>query len=157
MCAHSANGVPPPNGLKYLLIFCSLLPNTSDLTSGLDRQNKGSMNKYIAEFIGTFFLILTIGCTGIGAGASVIAPLAIGAVLMVMVFAGGHISGAHYNPAVTVGMFIRGRLKIGDVLPYIICQVVAASLAALAVQFLRSGVVVTPIAPKLGPALLAEF
>ena len=53
------------------------------------------MNKYIVEFIGTFFLVLTVGCTGIGAGASVIAPLAIGAALMVMVFAGGHISGGH--------------------------------------------------------------
>jgi hypothetical protein len=66
------------------------------------------MNKYIAEFIGTFFLVLTIGCTGIGAGAGVIAPLAIGAALMVMVFAGGHISGGHYNPAVTLGVLIRG-------------------------------------------------
>ena len=66
------------------------------------------MNKYIAEFIGTFFLVLTIGCTGIGAGAGVIAPLAIGAALMVMVYAGGHISGAHYNPAVTLGVLIRG-------------------------------------------------
>jgi aquaporin Z len=46
------------------------------------------MNKYIAEFIGTFFLVLTIGCAGIGAGAGVIAPLAIGAALMVMVFVG---------------------------------------------------------------------
>ena len=61
------------------------------------------MNKYIVEFIGTFFLVLTVGCTGIGAGAGVIAPLAIGAALMVMVFAGGHISGGHYNPAVTLG------------------------------------------------------
>ena len=69
------------------------------------------MNKYIAEFIGTFFLVLTIGCTGIGAGAGVIAPLAIGAALMVMVFAGGHISGAHYNPAVTLGVFIRGKVQ----------------------------------------------
>ncbi len=58
------------------------------------------MKKYIAEFIGTFFLVLTIGLTVIAAGASVIAPLAIGAGLMVMVYAGGHISGAHYNPAV---------------------------------------------------------
>ena len=61
------------------------------------------MNKYIAEFIGTFFLVLTIGCTVIGAGTGVIAPLAIGAALMVMVFAGGHISGGHYNPAADYG------------------------------------------------------
>src|SRR2546428_10392819 len=85
------------------------------------------MNKYIAEFIGTFFLVLTIGCTGIGASAGVIAPLAIGAALMVMVFAGGHISGAHYNPAVTLGVLIRGKLKAADVIPYWIAQCVAAA------------------------------
>jgi aquaporin Z len=115
------------------------------------------MNKYIAEFIGTFFLVLTIGCTGIGAGSGVIAPLAIGAALMVMVFAGGHISGAHYNPAVTLGILIRGKLKAADVLPYIISQLLAAAAAAATVKFLRAGVDVTPIVPKIGPALLAEF
>ncbi|HYT23755.1 MAG TPA: aquaporin [Candidatus Polarisedimenticolia bacterium] len=116
------------------------------------------MNKYIAEFIGTFFLVLTIGCTGIGASAGVIAPLAIGAALMVMVFAGGHISGAHYNPAVTLGVLIRGKLKAADVIPYWIAQCVAAAVAAIVVsKILRAGGAVTPIAPKLGPALLAEF
>jgi aquaporin Z len=116
------------------------------------------MNKYIAEFIGTFFLVLTIGCTGIGAGASVIAPLAIGAALMVMVFAGGHISGAHYNPAVTLGVLIRGKVKAADVVPYMVAQLVAAAIAALVVsKFLRAGIVVIPIVPKIGPALLAEF
>src|ERR1700752_3507319 len=89
------------------------------------------MNKYIAEFIGTFFLVLTIGCTGIGAPAGVIAPLAIGAVLMVMVFAGGHISGAHYNPAVTLAVLIRGRIKLNDALIYMVSQVAGAIAAAL--------------------------
>lgn len=115
------------------------------------------MNKYIAEFIGTFFLVLTIGCTVIGAGSGVIAPLAIGAALMVMVFAGGHISGAHYNPAVTLGVLIRGKVKATDVVPYIVAQLLAAAAAAAAVKFLRAGIDVTPIAPKIGPALLAEF
>ena len=55
------------------------------------------MNKYIAEFIGTFFLVLTVGCTVIGNGAGALAPLAIGSALMVMIFAGGHISGGHFN------------------------------------------------------------
>jgi aquaporin Z len=116
------------------------------------------MNKYIAEFIGTFFLVLTVGCTGIGAGASVIAPLAIGAVLMVMVFAGGHISGGHYNPAVTLGVLIRGKVKPADAGPYWIAQFVAAAVAAwLTIKVLRAGAPVTAIAPKTGPALLAEF
>jgi aquaporin Z len=115
------------------------------------------MNKYIAEFIGTFFLVLTIGCTGIGAGTGVIAPLAIGAALMVMVYAGGHISGAHYNPAVTLGVLIRGKLNVVDVAPYMVAQFAAAAAAALAIKFLRAGIDVTPIAPKIGPALLAEF
>ena len=115
------------------------------------------MNKYITEFIGTFFLVLTIGCTVIGAGSGVIAPLAIGAALMVMVFAGGHISGGHYNPAVTLGVLIRGKLKAADVVPYIVAQLLAAAAAAAAVKFLRAGVDVTPIAPKIGLALLAEF
>src|ERR1043166_423408 len=99
------------------------------------------MNKYIAEFIGTFFLVLTIGCTVIGAGTGVIAPLAIGAALMVMVFAGGHISGAHYNPAVTLGILIRGKVNAGDVIPYWIAQFAAAAGPAIIVsKFFRAGV-----------------
>lgn len=115
------------------------------------------MNKYIAEFIGTFFLILTVGCTVIGAGAGVIAPLAIGAALMVMIFAGGHISGGHYNPAVTLGVLIRGKVTAADAVPYIVAQILAAAAAAAAVKFLRAGVAVTPMVPNVGPALLAEF
>lgn len=116
------------------------------------------MNKYLAEFIGTFFLVLTIGCTVIGAGSAVIAPLAIGAALMVMVYAGGHISGAHYNPAVTLAVLIRGKVKATDALPYIIAQIAGAAAAALIVsKHLRAGVAVTAMAPHVGPALLAEF
>src|SRR5216110_1391396 len=116
------------------------------------------MNKYIAEFIGTFFLVLTIGCTVIGAGTGVIAPLAIGAALMVMVYAGGHISGGHYNPAVTLGILIRGKVQPADVVPYWVAQFAGAAVAALLVnKVLRAGVAVAPIAPHVGPALLAEF
>ena len=70
------------------------------------------MNKYLMELIGTFFLVLTIGCTVIGNVPGVIPPLAIGSVLMAMVFAGGHISGAHYNPQVTLAVWIRGRCAV---------------------------------------------
>jgi aquaporin Z len=111
----------------------------------------------MAEFIGTFFLVLTIGCTVIGAGASVIAPLAIGAALMVMIYAGGHISGAHYNPAVTIGVLIRGKVKAADVVPYLIAQLAGAALATVAVKFFRNGIEVTPMVLQVGPALLAEF
>ena len=124
----------------------------------LDNKGTHIMNKYICEVIGTFFLVLTIGCTVIGTPAGVIPPLAIGAALMVMIFAGGHISGAHYNPAVSLGVLIRGKLKASDFMPYIIAQVIGAALAALVVsRCLRAGIAVTPMAPKLVPALLAEF
>ncbi|MCI0408976.1 MAG: aquaporin, partial [Acidobacteria bacterium] len=63
------------------------------------------MNKYLVEFIGTFFLVLTIGFAVLEPGAGPLAPLAIGSALMVMVYAGGHISGAHYNPAVTLAVW----------------------------------------------------
>ena len=94
------------------------------------------MRKYIAEFIGTFFLVLTVGCTVIPAASGVIAPLAIGAVLMVMVFAGGHISGAHFNPAVTFAIFVRGRLFVKDVIPYWLAQIAAGVAAALVAKWL---------------------
>ena len=84
------------------------------------------MNKYIAEFIGTFFLVLTIGCTVLAGDRAMIPPLAIGAALMVMVYAGGHMSGAHFNPAVTIGVWLRGRCKTADVVPYIGAQVAGA-------------------------------
>lgn len=87
------------------------------------------MNKYLVEFIGTFFLVLTIFAAVAKAGA--MAPVAIGLALMVMVYAGGHISGAHYNPAVSLGLAIRGALSWGQLVPYIIAQVAGAAVAAL--------------------------
>src|SRR6202521_2899528 len=115
------------------------------------------MNKYIAEFIGTFFLVLTIGCSVIGNGAGAFAPLAIGSALMVMIFAGGHISGGHFNPAVTLGVWLRGKCEGKDVLPYMIFQIMGAVVAALVVNFLKGGAAVTPLQPATIPALLAEF
>ena len=115
------------------------------------------MRRYAVEFIGTFFLVLTIGCTGLAAAPGVIAPLAIGAVLMAMIYAGGHISGAHYNPAVTLGVFLRGRCPASDVLPYWGAQLLGAAGAALIVGFALRGAPVSPfVAPVFG-AFLAEF
>src|SRR5215471_2568212 len=115
------------------------------------------MNKYIMELIGTFFLVFTIGCTVVGGASGVIPPLAIGSSLMVMIFAGGHISGAHYNPAITLGVWLRGRCETKDVVPYMVFQIAGAVLAAFFVKYLRVGTPITPMTLSVGPALLAEF
>ncbi len=115
------------------------------------------MNKYITEFIGTFFLVLTIGCTVIDGGAGVIPPLAIGSVLMVMIYAGGHISGGHYNPAVTLGVWLRGRCEKKDLGPYMGSQVGGAVLAAFVVKFLKPAATVSAMAVDPMPAFVAEF
>ncbi len=95
------------------------------------------MKKYIVELLGTFFLVLTVGTCVVNPSVGVIAPIAIGSILMVMVYAGGHISGAHYNPAVTVAVALRGRLPAGDVFGYFIAQILGAALAAGAVYYLK--------------------
>jgi aquaporin Z len=116
------------------------------------------MNKYLVELIGTFFLVLTVGMTVIGPGdAGAMAPLAIGSVLMVMIFAGGHISGAHYNPAVTLAVWIRGRCPTSDLAGYFGGQIGGAILAALCVLFFKKGSTVEPLTPAVPQAFLAEF
>ncbi len=115
------------------------------------------MNKYITEFIGTFFLVLTVGCSVVIGGAGVIAPLAIGSSLMVMIYAGGHISGGHYNPAVTLGVWVRGRCATKDVIPYWLAQFIGAVLASVVLNYLRGGHTASPMQLRIGPALLAEF
>lgn len=114
------------------------------------------MNKFVVEFIGTFFLVLTIGLTVIPGSAGVIAPLAIGSVLMAMVYAGGHISGAHYNPAVTLAVLIRGKCSIAETPVYMIAQIAGAAAAAFTAQFLvGSGSAPTTI--DVTKSLIAEF
>jgi len=115
------------------------------------------MNKYIAEFIGTFFLVLTIGCTVMASGTGGIPPLAIGAALMVMVYAGGHVSGAHYNPAVTLAVFLRGRCAAKDVLPYMAAQVLGSLMAAAVASFLRPDFVATAVAADFPRVAVAEL
>jgi len=115
------------------------------------------IRKLVVEAIGTFFLVLTIGLVVIEPGAGALAPIAIGSALMVMVYAGGHISGGHYNPAVTLGVFLRGRTSRAEVLPYWAAQILGALLAAVAVRTLKGDAAVTPLVPDIGAALLAEF
>ncbi len=115
------------------------------------------MHKYLTEFIGTLFLVLTIGLT-VTAG-STFAPLAIGLSLMIMVYAGGHVSGGHYNPAVSLAALMSGALPTSQFGPYVAAQVAGATIAALLVQVITGqtfapapGANVTTMA-----ALLVEF
>ncbi|MEN3307132.1 MAG: aquaporin [Micromonosporaceae bacterium] len=85
--------------------------------------------KYAVEVIGTFFLVFTVAASGLGGSA--FTPLAAGAVLMVMIYAGGHISGGHYNPAVTMAVFWRRRIGLRDAAGYWIAQLVAGLIAAV--------------------------
>ena len=91
------------------------------------------IKKLIAEFIGTFFLVCTIHICALN-GTSQLMPMAAGLMLIAMVFAGGHISGAHYNPAVTIAVFLRGKCSAADVPAYIFSQLLAASIASLLVN-----------------------
>ncbi|MEE6180016.1 MIP/aquaporin family protein [Mycobacterium sp. 050134] len=99
--------------------------------------------KYAVEAIGTFFLVFTCGAA-VGSG-STLAPLAIGGVLMVMVYAGGQISGGHYNPAVTLAVLVRRGIGPGDAARYWIAQSLAGVIAAAAVRW-----IVGPVHPA-GP------
>jgi aquaporin Z len=109
------------------------------------------MGKYITEFIGTFFLVLVVALTGNAA--------AIGVVLMVMVFAGGHISGGHYNPAVTLAVLIRGKVSSQDAVIYMIVQVVAAAVAAFLAKWYVAdmGVVTLELDGRILKAFISEL
>ncbi len=88
------------------------------------------MKKLITEFIGTFFLVLAITLCYLG-DAGNLAPLGIGFILMGMVYAGGHISGAHFNPVVTLAVFLRGKCSAADVPGYIFAQLLGSAIASL--------------------------
>jgi aquaporin Z len=92
------------------------------------------MRVYLTEFIGTFFLVLTVGLTVLS--ETPFAALAVGGSLMVMVFMGGHISGAHYNPAVSFAVALRRRLSWGQMGAYMASQILGALVAALLVQLI---------------------
>ena len=115
------------------------------------------MAKYVVEFIGTFFLVATVGFTVLKPGdAGAMAPLAIGSALMVMVYAGGHVSGGHFNPAVSTGVLMRGRMALNEFGAYVATQFGAAVLAGLVVRYVggREAQLHTASAGKM---LIAEF
>jgi aquaporin Z len=111
--------------------------------------------KLTVEFIGTFFLAFTIGMAVANAGD--LAPLAIGAALMVMVFAGGHVSGAHYNPAVSTAVFLRGKMSQNELGAYVVAQIAAAILAGLVVIILEFDPDEAAAVAGAGKMLIVEF
>ena len=115
------------------------------------------MEKYFVELIGTFFLVLTIGLTAGLGHAGALAPLAIGCMLMVLVYSGGHISGAHYNPAATLTLWLRGRCSASDIPGYVIAQIAGAVLGALTAGFLGGGRPLVAIPIETGPVFVSEF
>lgn len=116
------------------------------------------MKKYITEFIGTFFLVFVIGMVVLG-GKGDFAALAIGSTLMVMIFAGGHISGAHYNPAVTLAVLLRGKISVAEAIGYMIVQIIGACIASLIVMYFMNDKIAEQAVEMANTSkgLLAEF
>ena len=119
---------------------------------------KELLKKCLVEFIGTFFFFFTIGCALFPNASGSFPPMAIGFVLMVMVYAGGHISGGHYNPAVSLAAAIRGALNWRDFVPYLIAQFTGGVLAALLAGYI---VAIPPYANETSfsmiPMIICEF
>ena len=101
---------------------------------------KENLKKYLVEFIGTFFLVFTVGTTTLFNMPNVIPAIAIGCVLMVMVYAGGAVSGGHYNPAVTLAVVLRGAMPTKELLPYWISQI----LGGIGAVFLLMQMIIPP-------------
>jgi aquaporin Z len=112
--------------------------------------------KLAVEFIGMFMFVFTVGMATNKAGAGTLAPLAIGSALMVMVFAGGHISGGHFNPAVSTAVLLRGRMNSSDYGAYMVTQFIAAVLAGLTVRVVGGHEPHASVAGA-GRMLIAEF
>ncbi len=114
--------------------------------------------KLAVEFIGMFLFVFTVGMATESANKSgaVLAPLAIGSVLMVIVFAGGHVSGGHYNPAVSTAVFIRGKIKANEYVAYMVTQFIAAALAGLLVNAV-GGKETAGATATTGKMLVVEF
>jgi aquaporin Z len=113
--------------------------------------------KLAVEFIGTFFLVFTVGtATARLTGVGVLAPLAIGSILMVMIFAGGHISGGHFNPAVSTGVLVRGRMETPEWLAYVITQLIAGIIGGLLASAVAGHQHAGPLA-SVFKVLIVEF
>ena len=126
------------------------------MVEGGESMSPALERKLVVEFIGMFVFVFTVGMATNKAGAGALAPLAIGSALMVMVFAGGHISGGHFNPAVSTAVFLRGRMAANELGAYVITQFAAAVVAGLLVRYV-GGHEAHAVVASAGKMLIAEF
>jgi len=114
----------------------------------------GLARNVVTELVATALFIFAI-VAAVNSG-SALAPIAIGFTLMVLVYATGHISGGHLNPAVSLGAFVRGAMSVGDMIAYWIAQLVGGALGALLAMSVWPAPA-TAGAPDLLPAFIAEL
>lgn len=122
-------------------------------------DNTGAFRKYVVEFLGTFFLVITI-CMMEAGSMGQFAPIATGGMLLALMYSGFHISGGHFNPAVSLATYLRGKLNSGDLLPYIVSQFIGGTLAAMLAGFLLNSTGAAAPSPKvldIVPSLIAEL
>ncbi len=114
--------------------------------------------KYVYEFIGTFFLVFVVGMTVmIPQSAGIMAPVAIGLVLAAMIYAGGHVSGGHYNPAVSLAIYLRRKLSLKDLGIYWAVQLAAAIVAALVTLYYKGDAAQPSLSFSSCRIFIAEF
>ena len=121
-----------------------------------------SLKKYIVEFIGTFFLVLTICMTTYSKVSADLQPVAVGSMLMVLIYSMGYLSGAQFNPAISLAIYLRGRINLKEMALYWIAQILGAVAAAMMTAVLISAkppvglIASTPQFFSMVPALIAE-
>ena len=121
-----------------------------------------SLKKYIVEFIGTFFLVLTICMTSYSKVSADLQPLAVGSMLMVLIYSMGYLSGAQFNPAISLAIYLRGRINLKEMGFYWIAQILGAVAAAMMTAVLISAkppvglIASTPQFFSMVPSLIAE-
>ncbi len=117
-----------------------------------------NFKSYFVEFIGTFYLVFTVGAVLLLGGDGVINAIAIGLALMIMVYAGGYISGGHYNPAVSLAAVIRKALPVSEFIPYVISQIIGATAACLLINHFSGHIAnFEGCAFNLFPLMVGEF
>lgn len=125
----------------------------------VNKDQPGTFRKYVVEFIGAFFLVMTI-CMTINSEPSWLSAIASGMMLVAITYSGYQISGGHFNPAVSLASYLRGKLDAGDLLPYIVAQFLGGVLASMLAGFLLTSIgskASETIELEVAPALIAEI